>query len=92
MTVSGRTCQRWDSQSPHTHSYNSDSQFPDETVSAAADYCRNPAGAFQTPWCYTMEAHMEYCYVPFCPLGKLKMHAVRNRPEHSINSLVMSVQ
>ena len=41
VTVSGRTCQRWDKQSPHGHS-NTPSNVPDAGLES--NYCRNPDG------------------------------------------------
>lgn len=51
-TISGKTCQRWDSQSPHTHPYN-----PDDYQRRGLDgnYCRNPGLKYYTVWCYTTE-------------------------------------
>ncbi|XP_061190204.1 uncharacterized protein LOC133198071 [Saccostrea echinata] len=58
-TKTGIPCQRWDSQTPHTHSYND--LMKDE------NYCRNTddsAGA----WCYTQDpdTRWELCDVPQC--------------------------
>ncbi|XP_078575847.1 uncharacterized protein LOC144861722 [Branchiostoma floridae x Branchiostoma japonicum] len=65
VTRSGRTCQAWSSQSPHPH------QYPPELFSTAGldeNYCRNPDGNFEQPWCITMdpEVQAEYCSVPLC--------------------------
>jgi len=56
-TLSGRRCQRWDSQSPHYHPY--------LHLSAFDNYCQNPnedAG----PWCYTTDRDLrtEFCRLP----------------------------
>jgi len=67
-TGSGLTCQRWDSQSPHEHTIGtSDSDFPGETMSSAANYCRIP-DADDTPWCYTTDSdtRWQYCAIPTC--------------------------
>ncbi|CAH1243335.1 PLG [Branchiostoma lanceolatum] len=65
VTSSGRTCQAWSSQSPHPH------QFPPElfpTSGLDENYCRNPDGNFERPWCLTMDPAVtaEYCSVPLC--------------------------
>ena len=39
-TISGHTCQRWDSQTPHAHPYDMDYFFPFETIVEASNYCR----------------------------------------------------
>ena len=67
-TKNGRTCQKWSSQSPQTHEYNTNSQFPlDESVDAAENYCRDPDG-YGTPWCYTINSAVrwEECRIPIC--------------------------
>ena len=51
-TLSGLTCQRWDSQNPHKHLYTDRSLFPEVTLEAVANYCRTPDGSYW-PWCFT---------------------------------------
>ncbi|XP_035660176.1 transmembrane matrix receptor MUP-4-like [Branchiostoma floridae] len=60
-TRSGRTCQRWDTQLPHKHS----------KALLTHNYCRNPGGTKDGPWCYTMDPSVrwEYCNISQC--GKL---------------------
>ncbi|XP_066269384.1 alpha-tectorin-like [Branchiostoma lanceolatum] len=60
-TRSGRTCQRWDTQLPHKHS----------NSLLKHNYCRNPGGTRDRPWCYTMDPSVrwEYCNISQC--GKL---------------------
>ncbi|KAL4222542.1 hypothetical protein ACF0H5_018581 [Mactra antiquata] len=67
VTKYGRTCQRWDTQSPHAHSYTSSAMFPDGSVSAAANYCRAPDNSTFT-WCFTDDIHMRWepCYIRDC--------------------------
>jgi len=56
-SLSGRSCQRWDSQSPHMHPYSN--------LSAYENYCMNP-NEDAAPWCYTTDTHRrtEYCLRP----------------------------
>ena len=72
-SASGRTCQRWDSQYPHTH-MRTPEIFPD-TGLEANNYCRNPDGPNlnipnQQPraWCYTTDPkrRFDWCNVPRC--------------------------
>ncbi|XP_061196141.1 uncharacterized protein LOC133204431 [Saccostrea echinata] len=66
FTVSGKTCQRWDSQTPHSHDYAN--RLPGN-VSRHENYCRNPRpGIEPIPWCYTMDqvTRWEHCDIPFC--------------------------
>ena len=57
-TVSGRTCQLWSSQTPHSHPKN---------YKGAANHCRNRDGE-PKPWCYTTDPDVrwELCDIPLC--------------------------
>ena len=65
VTRSGRTCQRWDAQTPHTHSNDPSA----EPLAGLEDnnFCRNP-DFDEGAWCYTTdpEVRWEYCDVPAC--------------------------
>ena len=65
QTISGATCQRWDSQEPHSHS-----NTPENNPLSGLDenYCRNPDGEPGGAWCYTEDPdnRWEYCDVPVC--------------------------
>jgi hypothetical protein len=65
-TVTGRKCQAWTSQAPHTHKVWTD--FPEGSQAAANNYCRNPDGESDGPWCYTTDPakRWEYCEVKLC--------------------------
>ncbi|XP_077997548.1 uncharacterized protein LOC144450729 isoform X2 [Glandiceps talaboti] len=59
-TVTGRTCQKWESQVPHTHS-----RIPGRYPTAGLDdhnYCRNPDNEAGI-WCFTTDPDVrwEYC-------------------------------
>uniref|UniRef100_A0A8C1G877 Plasminogen n=1 Tax=Cyprinus carpio TaxID=7962 RepID=A0A8C1G877_CYPCA len=64
VTVSGKTCQEWSSQSPHKHS-NTPENYPCKGLDK--NYCRNPDNE-RSPWCHTTdpETRWEYCSVPSC--------------------------
>lgn len=69
VTISGRTCQRWDSQFPHRHSFDP-AKINDVNIQNAGleeNYCRNPDGS-STAWCYTTDPEMktDVCAVPYC--------------------------
>ena len=59
-TRSGKTCQKWTSQSPHNHS-RTDENFPNKGL-GDHNFCRNPDGE-STIWCYTMDPskRWEFC-------------------------------
>ena len=61
VTLSGRTCQRWDAQSPHEHHYTA-ARYPDAGL--AENYCRSPGENLKPgetnlrndmPWCLTTD-------------------------------------
>lgn len=53
-TRSGKLCQAWDTQTPHSHVYT-----PASYPNAALDenYCRNPGGQANSIWCYTTDTN-----------------------------------
>lgn len=65
-TISGRTCQRWSAQTPHTHS-RTESNYPGAGL-GNHNYCRNPDGLTGGAWCFTTDAKVrwEYCDVTDC--------------------------
>lgn len=65
VTKSGRECQRWDSQAPHSHS-RTRRNYPDKGLTE--NYCRNPDGEDEGAWCYTTDPDVrwEYCHVDVC--------------------------
>ena len=67
VTKSGKQCQRWDVQSPHTHGVSAD-YLPDKTLSDASNYCRNPTFEHEGPWCYVDDPNVtwERCDIPVC--------------------------
>ncbi|KAJ8302241.1 hypothetical protein KUTeg_021228, partial [Tegillarca granosa] len=65
ITKNGRTCQRWDTQSPHVHYFSH--------LREHENYCRNPSGS-PKPWCYTTDPTMRwnYCDLPECSSGECR--------------------
>eukprot|EP00058_Branchiostoma_floridae_P019988 XP_002605478.1 hypothetical protein BRAFLDRAFT_92895 [Branchiostoma floridae] len=64
VTVAGKTCQRWDSQTPHGHD-RTPANYPEGGL--VDNYCRNPDGWYAI-WCYTTDPSQrwDYCDVPVC--------------------------
>jgi len=63
-TVSGKTCQAWESQTPQSHSRTA-GNYPNSGL--WSNYCRNPDGEPRA-WCYTTDPtkRWEFCDVPTC--------------------------
>eukprot|EP00058_Branchiostoma_floridae_P014529 XP_002600017.1 hypothetical protein BRAFLDRAFT_74138 [Branchiostoma floridae] len=64
VTQTGKTCQRWDSQTPHEHD-RTPANYP--AGGLVDNYCRNPDGWYAI-WCYTTDPSQrwDYCDVPVC--------------------------
>merc|ERR1719198_1714596 len=66
-TTSGRTCQNWLKDMPHSIS----TEPSTENGLGNHNYCRNPDGSEDKPWCYTMDPspdhEKETCDIPVCP-------------------------
>ncbi|CAG0904076.1 unnamed protein product [Darwinula stevensoni] len=70
MTLSGKKCQPWLSQTPNEHSTILRLPvFPDPGMDGRHNYCRNPDLEKKGPWCYNGEGTdpaWEYCDIEFC--------------------------
>ena len=68
-TRNGWTCQAWTSDFPHEREAlaTSSDSFPDVSIEAAENYCRNPSAGLDL-WCYTTnpEVNFENCDLPLC--------------------------
>merc|ERR1719198_1517442 len=66
-TTSGRTCQNWLKDKPHEVGMEPST----ENGLGNHNYCRNPDGSEDKPWCYTMDPspdhEKETCDIPVCP-------------------------
>ena len=72
VTATGKSCQRWDAQQPHSHGQVSDN-FPDGSLEEVANFCRNPDQKWW-PWCYTMtDTRWEYCAIEDIVCRKYQM-------------------
>ncbi|XP_056020701.1 zonadhesin-like isoform X2 [Ostrea edulis] len=58
LTEQGYTCQKWSTQSPHSHKY---------LKTTNNNYCRNPDNE-KAAWCYTTDPkkRWDYCHIPVC--------------------------
>ncbi|KAK3579306.1 hypothetical protein CHS0354_033390 [Potamilus streckersoni] len=67
VTISGRICQAWSLNTPHSHKYHEDSMFPDGKEDTAANFCRDPSKSGFL-WCYTLDRakRWEECPIWFC--------------------------
>lgn len=65
VTKDGLACQRWDSQTPHSHTAPPDI-FPE--LEGAENYCRNAGGEVERPWCFTTNSSVrwQHCNIPQC--------------------------
>lgn len=68
VTKTGKTCQKWTSQTPHRHSIN-DINYPFALDLGDHNYCRSPNKDFNGAWCLTMdeETRWEYCSCEYLP-------------------------
>uniref|UniRef100_A0A8C7XRA7 Hepatocyte growth factor n=1 Tax=Oryzias sinensis TaxID=183150 RepID=A0A8C7XRA7_9TELE len=65
MTPTGLTCQRWDSQFPHNHSFIPEAY---RCKDLRENYCRNPDGQ-DFPWCFTTDPRVRTMFctnIPQC--------------------------
>jgi len=73
VTKTGKTCQAWNAQSPHSHTRDDAGGFASywsnlgQTSAQAKNYCRDPDNTGGL-WCYTTDSgsRWEYCNVPSC--------------------------
>ncbi|CAL8242496.1 unnamed protein product [Merluccius merluccius] len=67
-TPKGVSCQRWDSQFPHNHTYHPQNY---KCRDLKENYCRNPDGS-DYPWCFTMDPKQRRAnctHIPRCDAG-----------------------
>ena len=65
VTESGKACQAWSSQTPHSHT-RTKAAYPNGGL-GDHNHCRNPDGNARA-WCYTDDpaSRWEFCAVPAC--------------------------
>ena len=93
-TVSGHICHRWDATTPYSHGFTAE-DFPDDSLSDANNYCRNPDGDPDGPWCYTIDPDIgrETCGIQLCiHLGKcLPIKVTENYVEFALMKTIVWV-
>ncbi|XP_014615246.1 PREDICTED: prothrombin-like [Polistes canadensis] len=73
VTSNNVRCQYWQTDQPlHKVDPNiTDADFPEKSMKAAKNYCRNPTNDPRGPWCYTLDPTLidDECDVPLCNFG-----------------------
>ncbi|CAG0900545.1 unnamed protein product [Cyprideis torosa] len=67
-TRSRKACTHWHANA-HINNYIRDNNFPDRSVRAAQNYCRNPDNGSSGLWCYTgigEKFNYDQCDIPWC--------------------------
>jgi hypothetical protein len=68
-SVSGKACLFW----KDLENEMSTSIYFMDSIEEAKNYCRNPDGDVNGPWCYTSEENKETCLIEFCGRNILKL-------------------
>ncbi|XP_053151049.1 plasminogen isoform X2 [Hemicordylus capensis] len=79
-TAKGKTCQAWASQTPHAHTYFTPQTYPNSGLDR--NYCRNPDGDVNGPWCYTTDPSKkwDYCDIPQCSPSEFECGKAKYKP------------
>ena len=71
-TFDGKQCVLWEEVESELQ-YVNDAAFPDNSVKAAKNYCRNPLLHKTGPWCFTdiAQKHWGFCNISYCGMYML---------------------
>ena len=74
---SGKKCLQW---KDITHHELNIDHFLERYLVDVKNYCRNPGGYGERPWCYTDDSELawEYCDISQCHDGKFHINHVQN--------------
>merc|ERR1719186_40321 len=93
-TVSGKSCQRWTSQVPHSHD-RTPLTYPNAGLGNHS-FCRNPDHREEGPWCYTTDPDIrtESCVIPKCqdPSLEDRLSAIEDTLGHQVGQGARVVQ
>ncbi|CAH1246036.1 LPA [Branchiostoma lanceolatum] len=91
VTVSGKTCQRWDSQEPHEHQY-LPQDYPGYDLEE--NYCRNPDDDLNGAWCLTTDSDIrwEYCDLETCAIPPTDITQTETIPAETVNPTDTTVE
>ncbi|XP_038026824.1 muscle, skeletal receptor tyrosine-protein kinase isoform X4 [Anas platyrhynchos] len=84
VTASGIPCQKWSEQAPHLHR-RTPQVFPE--LADAENYCRNPGGENERPWCYTKDPSVTWEYCSVSPCGDASLSLGTRKPNGEIPNL-----
>lgn len=96
VTVSGRTCQSWSSQTPHSH-YRTAVFYPSAGL-GEHNQCRNPDGE-RSPWCFTTDPDVQWEFCSVCEDASgnedgdsTEEHSGKDKDDDKVQVCVDSVQ
>ena len=69
-------------------------RMPEGNFEDAKNYCRNPGGSPEGPWCYTTDpsSRWEYCDVPLCPTPEPTPEPTPAPPGKTSSSAIMTIR
>ena len=79
-SADGKQCEKWSDHRSWVFWIDiNDDKFPDISVEAAENYCRNPDGRDRGPWCFAGQDWGDQCDISFCD-GVINVTECRQEP------------